>query len=168
MNNALILFIKEVIRFEPDITPFIAMAIRAFIIYFLGFFIVKINKKFMGVRTPFNFILFIMLGSIAAQSIIGEGPFLPIVCTIILLTLLNWFMAYLAFHFPNIEHFLKEIPPKILIKDGKLQWQTMKKYYITKAELLNAVQTQLHTKDFSDIKTAFLANDGTINFITKK
>ncbi len=143
------------------------MIIRGIIIYFVGISLARFNKKLIGVRTPFNFILFVMLGSIFAQAIIDGSSFIPILATIVALTMLNGLMTLLAYYSPSIEDFVKG-QPSILLKDGEIQWSKMRKYYITEQELLNELNAQLHTNNFNKVESAILASDGTINFIEKR
>lgn len=150
----------------PFVIPFISMCMRGMIIYFFGITLARFNKKLMGLRTPFNFILFIMLGSTFANAIINADFFLPILCTIAFLILLNGIITVLAFYVPSIETLVKGTP-SLLIKNGKIQWDAMKQNYITERELKTELGTQLHTTSFAHIALAFLASDGTINFIEK-
>jgi uncharacterized membrane protein YcaP (DUF421 family) len=144
-----------------------SMIVRGIIIYFFGITLARFNKKLLGIRTPFNFILFIILGSIFANAIVDAAMFLPILGTILLLMLLNGFMTMMAFYFPAVELFVKG-SPSILVREGEIQWYAMQKNFITKNELFNELHAQLHTNSLVDIKSAILASDGSINFITKK
>lgn len=143
------------------------MVLRGIIVYLFGITLARSNKKFIGIRTPFNFILFIMLGSIFANAILNADAFLPTLGTIFLLMLINGLITTLSFYFPLVESFVKG-SPSILIKNGQIQWDIMKKNFITERELFRELHAQLHTHDLEKIETAFLISDGTIDFIKKK
>ncbi len=142
------------------------MIIRGIIAYFFGITLARFNKKFFGIRTPFNLVLFIMLGSIFANAILNVDAFLPTLGTILLLMLLNGLITALACYCPLIEQFVKG-SPIILARDGKIQWDAMTQHLITKRELISELNRQLHTNDLNIIELAILASDGTIDFITK-
>jgi len=146
---------------------FAYMLLRAFILYFSSFLLIRFNKRFMGIRTPFNFILFVMLGSISAVAITEHAPFLPVLAIIFVLIFLNRAISFIEFRSPAFERLFKG---KIveLVKNGEIQWDNMRKSSITKRELLNELQSRLHTRDLADISLALLASDGEINFIKKK
>jgi len=144
--------------------PFLYMTIRGIIVYFVGISLARFNKKLMGIRTPFNFILFIMLGSIFATAIVDGTLFLPIICATLLLFLLNGLMTMLAYYIPGVERFMKGHSSE-LVKEGEIQWRAMRRNFITRNELLNELHTQLHTNNLEAVKSAVLASDGTINFI---
>lgn len=161
-------FIKAALDLDrSNIMIFFYMSLRGFIIYFTSVILLRFNKRFAGIRTPFNFILYVMLGSISAAAIIGTIPFLPVYGVILLLMALNRTIASIVFFSPYWERLIKG-PVVILVKDGKIQWKNMEKSYITERELLNELHRQLHTKDLSKVASALLASDGAINFISKK
>jgi len=149
-----------------SLTTLLHMTIRGIIVYYFGISIARFNKKLLGIRTPFNFILFVMLGSIFASAIIDEEIFLPLLITTLLLFLINGLMTLLSFYSPFIELFVKG-KDSVIIKNGKIQWQIMQQNLITKRELLNELHSQLHTTDLKQVKLAILASDGTISFIQK-
>lgn len=142
------------------------MCVRAFVIYVVTIAFIRLNRKFIGTRTSYNFPLFIILGSASAAAIEQRELFLPILGTIIFLILLNIFLGTLSFYFPTFERFFVGAPV-ILIKNGIVRWDIMRSYSITEHELRNALQQQLHTNDFSIIEKALLTNEGTINFLVK-
>ena len=148
-------------------TVLMHMLIRSLIIYFFGVTIAHFNKKLIGIRTPFNFILFIMLGSIFANAIVDKNVFLVTMAATLFLILLNGLMTMLSFHIPFIESFVKG-NDTILVKNGHIQWHAMEENFITKRELLKELHTQLHTNSLKKISYAILESDGTINFIQQK
>ena len=168
MIEAIISFLREALEIDKsNIVWFSHMLLRAFILYFSSFLLIRFNKRFMGIRTPFNFVLFVMLGSISAIAITEHAPFLPVLAIIFLLIFLNRAISFIEFHSPAFERLFKgEIIE--LVRNGEIQWDNMKRNAITKRELLNELQSRLHTRDLTEISLALLASDGEINFIKKK
>ena len=168
MFTAIIAFLKDLLGLPTSSFMILfQMIIRGIVIYFFGITLARFNKKLLGIRTPFNLILFIMLGSIFASAIIDGRTFLPIIVTVLFLSLLNGAMTMLSYYVPAVETFVKG-GSSTLVQDGKIQWDAMKKNFITQHELFNELQTQLHTRDLDRVKAAILASDGTINFIEKR
>jgi uncharacterized membrane protein YcaP (DUF421 family) len=142
------------------------MSVRGIILYTLSIMSIRLNKKFLGIRTSYSFILYVMLGSLCAAAITEEGLFLPITSTILVLSLINRVMSSLFFHHSWLETvFLGS--PVLLVSNGELQRHNMRSHFVTITDLSNALQTQLHTNDLGKVDSAYLATDGTINFITK-
>lgn len=142
------------------------MSLRGILIYVLAIVSIRLNKKFLGIRTSYNFILFVMLGSMFADAITYESLFLPITSTIIILSLTNRMVSILFFHYPKLESFFVGTPV-LLVSNGEIQWHNMRSQLITGSDLLNALQTQLHTDSFAKIDFAYLSTDGTIHFVLK-
>ena len=143
------------------------MAIRALIVYFYGLVVARFGVKLRGVHTPFNFILFILLGSVLANAMVmEEEKFLPVMIAISALLLLNGLIGMLEFYIPFVELCIKG-KPAILIKNGQIQWKIMKKNFITEREIFNELSMKLHIDDITQIEEATLSSDGTINFIKK-
>ena len=155
------------VLFTQDTISLVSMCVRAFIIYTASILFVRFNRKFMGIRTPYNFLLSVMIGSASARAITEGSNFLPILGTLFFLILLNMLLSALGYFFPTFEKFFIG-SSVILLKNDKIMWKNMRRHYITKKDLQNALERQLHTDNFTTIKTAFLAGDGTINFVLKK
>ncbi|HBR70644.1 TPA: hypothetical protein DIC20_00995 [Candidatus Dependentiae bacterium] len=169
MMTSVIQFIERAVGFTNPLwfTQLFYMIFRGAIIYLFGLTFARFNKKLMGIRTPFNFILFVMLGSISANAIAMRDLFLPTIGTLFFLSMLNGLMTILSYRFRSVELFVKG-RDVIIVKNGKIQWNAMKNDFITERELMNELHAKLHTHNLDEIETATLASDGTINFILKK
>ena len=160
--------IKEAIYLNKiELIDIYHMVIRGVIIYLLGVLITRFNKKIIALRTPFNVILFIILGSLFGAAITKSNIFIPVICTFLSLILLNTLTSKLSFDYPKIENLIKG-SPAILIKDGEIQQDAMKANYITKRELYNEIISQLHHDDIKKIEIAKLMSDGSIVLFLKK
>jgi uncharacterized membrane protein YcaP (DUF421 family) len=142
------------------------MLVRAVIIYLFGVSLARFNKKLLGLRTPFNFILFVMIGSISANAIAVRAFFLPTLCTLLFLTMLNGLITTLSFYFPVVERLVKG-GETVVVKDGRVRWEAMAQDLITERELMNELRAKLHTNDIKEVKLATLTSDGSISFVRK-
>ena len=142
------------------------MMIRGVIIYALGIALLRFNKKLFGVSNSFNMILFVILGSILADAIVSAEHFLLSIATVLLLTTLNFLMTMASFYIPAVESFM-EGTQQVIVINGQIQWDVMKKNLITKRELLGELCTQLHTQDLAMVETAMVASDGRIKFVKR-
>jgi len=144
---------------------FLHMTVRAIFVYFLGILIIKSHKRFMQLRTVFSFFLYILLGSMLAGSIIGASPFFHTLAAVLLIMATNGLVTISVFFSPRIERFLKG-NSSILVSDGQIQWNVMRKYFITKDELFEALH-QAHIEDLHQVKKAIFENSGSITIIKK-
>jgi uncharacterized membrane protein YcaP (DUF421 family) len=140
---------------------------RGLVTYILGIGLTRINKRFIGIRTQFNFILYVMLGSLLATGITGNAPFFPILGMAFVLVFLNWILIKITFFYPQLERLLKG-SPEILVKDGIINCKEMKRNSITISDLHSILREQTGTNDINNIETAIFENTGVITIILKK
>lgn len=160
-------YLNKFLGLEIQQLTFWHMILRSMIVFVLGIAIIKINKRFIGQRNEFNFILFIMLGSILATSITGNAPFFAVLDMVIFLLILNWFLAKLSFHFRPIEKILKG-EPSILVKNGGFQLSEMSRHSITHNDLYMHLRLRHGSDNFENVEMAYLEPNGAISFILKK
>jgi uncharacterized membrane protein YcaP (DUF421 family) len=146
---------------------FTHLIFRAFIVYFAGMFLVRLQSQFMGINTTFNYMLNFITGSLLANAIVGEGPYFPILGMCLLVIFMNWLIALLCSYSSFMERIIKG-KPDILIKNGKIIWRNMRKNLISHDELLEAVHKNLQGTDLSLVKEAYFENSGQITIITHK
>ena len=146
---------------------FLHMILRSMIVFILGIFIVKINKRFIGQRTEFNFVLFIMLGSILATSITGNAPFFAVLDMVVFLLLLNWVLAKLSFYYPSIEKVLKG-KPNVLIENGDIKLFNMRQHSITLNDLLMQLRLRHGSNNIEEVESCYMETNGEISFLLKK
>lgn len=163
----LLSFFKSAIGFDVfTITSLMHMCIRGVIVYFFGITLVRCNKKLFSIHTPFNFILFVILGSILSEAIVDEKDFISIIFTITLLIVLNHLIALSIYRIPILELLIKG-KPTILVNHGEIKWKTMEKHRITKSELLHELHIHLNTNNLEIVELAYITTEGRINFVKK-
>jgi len=87
MFSSLIEAFEKMIGLDNAVELIIFMGLRGLIMYGSIMLFIKMNKKFLGVRTAANFTLFAMFGSMCAGAVIGDAHFLPVLVTIFVLGL---------------------------------------------------------------------------------
>ncbi|WP_207539547.1 DUF421 domain-containing protein [Sabulicella rubraurantiaca] len=140
------------------------MALRAILIYGLALVLIRVaSKRFLSQATAFDVIVAIMLGSILSRAINGSAPFLPTVLAAAALVALHWVLASLAVHTSIGTIFKGE--PQLLIKDGEVQEEAMRRARITSADLDQALRINAKHTDRSKIRRAYLERNGSISVI---
>jgi uncharacterized membrane protein YcaP (DUF421 family) len=166
MITIIITMLNKVLGLDQTTLTLWHMTYRAFIVYIFGIILIRVNRKFLGMYSVANFILYVTLGSLLASAIIGSSPFFETLGIIIALMFGNWLLTLLMFHFKIIEHIVKGAPD-LLVRDGKIQWRTMHHHHITKEELLDALHRNAHTSNLELVKMAYFENSGAISFVFK-
>lgn len=140
---------------------------RILVIYIFGILMMRLQRQFMAINTPFNYILNFTLGSILASSVTGEAPFLPILGMTVFIFAVNYIVALLSYISPRFEHLIKG-DRDLLVKDGQIQWKGMRRNLITKEELMEAIHENSCHRDLARVSRAYFENDGHISIIEKK
>lgn len=143
------------------------MAIRAVVVFFVALIIMRLgSKRIFGKHTAFDIVLGIIYGSVLSRAITGNAPFFPTLCAALVLVLLHRFLAFLAYSTSGpFGSFIKG-NPVMLVKDGKLREEELKKNSLTEKDLQEAMRVGGVTS-IEDIETACLERSGDISIIKK-
>jgi len=144
------------------------MALRTIIIYAFTLAIVRLgSKRFLGQASAFDTIVGIMIGSVMSRAINGSAPLVPTLVAGAVFIGMHWLLAVLAFHIHWFGPFVKG-NPVLLIKDGQVQEQGMRRGGITRHDLAEALRQQTKENDTALIKLAYLERNGGISIIPFK
>lgn len=143
------------------------LIMRILVIYIFGIILMRLQRQFMAINTPFNYILNFTLGSVLASAITGEAPFLPILGMTLFIFTLNYLVALFSYISPRFERLIKG-ERDLLVKDGQIQWKGMRRNLITKEELMEAIHENFLHRDLAQVSRAYFENNGHISVIEKK
>lgn len=144
------------------------MSLRAIVVFIAAIIMLKIgDKRFMGKSTAFDAMLGIVFGSVVSRAITGNAPFLPTLAASLVLVLLHWILAAIAFRSPSFGTLVKG-RERLLVRDGQMQEDAMKKAHITEHDLKEALRNHGNAPDVSGIESAHLERNGDISIISKK
>jgi uncharacterized membrane protein YcaP (DUF421 family) len=143
-------------------------AVRALVIFAFTLALVRLGRRrAMGRGSAFDFVISIMLGSVMSRGIDGATPLLPTLVAGSVLLGLHWLLAVIAFHTDWFGPLIKG-GRTLLIKDGKMQTEAMRRVSVTPHDLEQAIREQTNQTDPGKIRLAYLERDGGISFIAQK
>lgn len=141
------------------------MGLRTVVIYVAMLFIVRLgSKRFLSEASAFDVIVAIMLGSIMSRGINGSAPLVPTIVAGAALLGLHWLFAVIAYH-TNWFGGLVKGHRVLLIKDGKVQEDGMRKAAITSADLAESLRMATRDPDPAKIERAYLERNGKISVL---
>lgn len=143
------------------------MCARGIIVYICTIFFIRIsNKRIFGKHSAFDIVMGIILGSVLSRAITGNAPFFETLLTGLVLVLLHRIFAVIAYHQDSFGRLIKgnEI---LLMEDGDILWDNMKKKSISRNDLQEAVRAKSGTVDMDKVERAYLERNGDISIITK-
>jgi uncharacterized membrane protein YcaP (DUF421 family) len=143
------------------------MSIRAVLIFLFSLLLIRVaGKRSFGMKMPLDNVLTILLGAILSRAIVGASPFLPILCSAFVLTVLYRIFGGLAYYNKWIGKIVKG-SSQILYKDQKLMEDNMKKSMITYHDLMEGVRINSNVDSLDKVDTVYEERNGELSVIKK-
>ena len=121
--------------------PWWELVLRAASVYAMLFALVRLfGKREIGKFTPFDFIFLLIIGAAVSRAIVGGDRSLTAAAIVVVtLAALNYVVGYISLRWQLADRFI-EGRPVILVKDGKVKYETLRREGITKNDLLAALR----------------------------
>jgi uncharacterized membrane protein YcaP (DUF421 family) len=143
------------------------MALRAAVVFVLSIGMLKVgDKRFMGRNTALDVMLGIVFGSTVSRVITGNAPFFPALAGALVLVLMHWLFAAVAFRSHGFGRLVKG-ENRLLVREGEIQWDAMRKSHVTTRDLEEALRAEGEEPDVGRVKAAHLERNGDISVIMK-
>ncbi|AYA36057.1 DUF421 domain-containing protein [Hymenobacter oligotrophus] len=152
--------------FVPKI-PILEIVIRGSIIYLGLFLLMRVILKRESGTLGIGDMLLVVLIADASQNGMTNDYTSVTEGLILVVTIIVWSYAlnWLGFHFPMFQRLLK--PGKLLlVKDGRIVAENMRKELVTRSELMSEVRAN-GISDLSRIREAYMEPTGRISIICK-
>ncbi len=142
----------------------IQLALRTVLVYAITLALIRLgSKRFLSQATAFDVIVGIMLGSTMSSAITGSTRLIPTLGAGAALVGLHWILAFLASRTKFGSAVKGE--PVLLIKDGQIQQQGVRRTGLSKQDLEQALRSVAQETDPAHIKLAYLERNGSISMI---
>ena len=143
------------------------MALRTVIVFVLSIGMLRVgDKRFMGKNTAFDVYLGIVFGSTVSRAITGNAPFFPALAAGLVLVLLHWLFAAVAFRSHGFGRLVKG-SNRLLVRDGEIQWDAMRKGHVTTRDLEEALRANGEEPDIGRVREAHLERNGDVSVIMR-
>ncbi len=139
------------------------MAGISLIVFIYAIFLLRIAKKRMRLKTPFDFVLIILISSLLSRTINGNASLIPTFFTTFILVMLHQLFSVISYHSDWIGDVLKG-KAQLLIENGQFDWKKMKESKITEEDVVEEARKN-NIIDLKKIKKSYLERDGNISFI---
>ncbi|HST30663.1 MAG TPA: YetF domain-containing protein [Chthoniobacterales bacterium] len=152
---------------QPKELTLLQLCLRAFIIFLLGLAMVRVgDRRSLSEKTGFDTLFLVLIGAILARAVNGSAAFLTTLGCAFFLMLVHRVFAFVAFRSHPFGNLIKGDDVE-LVRDGKVEWRTMKKHLVSKHDLEEDLRLNAATEDINKIKVARLERSGDISFIKK-
>jgi uncharacterized membrane protein YcaP (DUF421 family) len=158
--------VESILGLGADNLSFLQTAVRSLVVYLAGLVMVRVGeKRFLGKNTAFDVLLGIILGSVVSRAI-TDSAFFTILLAGFVLVSLHWVFAVITFHSDKLGNLLKG-NTHLLIREGELDWEAMRRSHISKDDLLGALRHNGNLHDPGEVEFARLERDGNISVIKR-
>lgn len=122
------------------------------------------GKRSLSQLNAFDFVVTVALGSILASTLLNADITLAEGVTALALLLgLQFILTAISVRWPRVRNAVTA-RPALLLADGKVQHETLRRQRLTESELRQAVR-QSGTGDLSKVKAVVLESNGTFSVI---
>ena len=148
--------------------PITEKLLRTFLVYvFLLVGLRLAGKREMGQLNPFDFVVLLLLANTVQNAIIGnDNSLVGGIIGATALLIVNWFVVRYLYTHPAIAR-LVEGDPDLLIRNGKLRADRLKRELITPEELEAAARRQ-GIEGLHRVETCRLEIGGALTFVAKE
>jgi uncharacterized membrane protein YcaP (DUF421 family) len=102
-----------------------------------------------------------------SRAITGNAPSFPALAAGLVLVLLHWLFAAIAFRSHGFGTLVKG-RERLLVRDGEVLWDEMRKSHVTAHDLGEALRQGGKKPDVSRIREAHLERNGDISLVMRK
>lgn len=140
--------------------------LRGSIVYLFLFVLLRILRRGAGAIGISDLLVIVLIADAAQNAMASE--YKSITEGLILVTTIvfwDYFLDWVGYKFPAVRHLLRPAP-SLLIKDGRIQWRSLKREMITEEELIEQLRQQGIQK-IQEVKESYIEGDGRISVITE-
>lgn len=138
--------------------------VRAIVVYAAALVMVRVGeKRALGKNTALDVVVAVMLGSVVSRGITSVGLAVGLLGGA-MLVFLHWLLSVVTFRSDRLGTLLKG-SPRVLVKDGEIDWQAMKESHISRDDLLAALRAESQVDDVDEVRVARLERSGQISAI---
>ena len=143
------------------------IALRAIALYVFVVFVMRmIGRRELSTLTPFDLVLLIVLGDAIQQGLTQDDYSVTgAVVAVSTLAIMQVITSYISYRVKPFRKILKG-EPIVLIEDGKLLNQNLRRERITADDVAEKMRAQ-EIAAFDQVQWAILESNGTISFIQK-
>jgi uncharacterized membrane protein YcaP (DUF421 family) len=142
------------------------MAVRAAVMYVALIVLVRLGKKrFLGEATAFDYILVILIGSVAGRALTGGSPYFASLLGVLVLIQMHWVFSAMARRSSWFSHLIKGNATR-LIKDGKVDFRALARSHMSMDDLFEDLRSN-GEKDAGTIGEAYLERSGKLSVLQR-
>ena len=157
--------LHDLIGMDAHVILWWQMVIRALCIFFAALLLVRLGStRIYGKLGSLDIVLSIILGSTLSRALTANAPFVPTLAAALTLVLVYLLLIELAMRSRTIGRLINGCDI-LLIEDGKILPENLKKAKMTERDLLEELRTQGGVESAAQVKHAYLERNGNVSII---
>lgn len=143
------------------------MSVRALLAFFFVLLLIRISgRRSFGQKSPFDYVVAILLGATVSRAIVGASPFLPTLAAALVLVLLHRGLAWICIRFTAVDRVMSG-RERLLYHDGRADPEELRKALLAERDLLEALRQQRGKDSLEGVREARLERNGRISIVDK-
>ncbi|MFP3646188.1 DUF421 domain-containing protein [Paraburkholderia sp. SIMBA_054] len=144
------------------------MAARTVAVCFAALIFIRISgRRSFGQRSPFDYVVAILLGATLSRVIVGASPAIPTLVASLVMVLIHRALGWACVHSARLETLAVGVERE-LFKDGQFNSKQMSAALITRTDVFETARQELNTLDLEEVQLAILERNGQVSLIRKK
>lgn len=145
----------------------IQMGARAAATFLIALIFIRISgRRSFGQRSPFDYVVAILLGATMSRAIVGASPALPTFAASLVIVFMHRTLAWACVRSHALERLVGGVERQ-LYRDGSFDRQQMLAALVSRTDILETVRKELGTEALDKVHSAILERDGEISIIRK-
>ncbi|MBN3758327.1 DUF421 domain-containing protein [Paraburkholderia sp. Tr-20389] len=140
---------------------------RAIVVFIVTLVFIRISgRRSFGQRSPFDYVVAILLGATLSRVIVGASPVVPTLAASLVIVLIHRALAWCCVRSPWLETLVVGAEREVY-RDGRFDSRQMSAALITRTDVFEAARREFHTPDLHDVQAAILERNGQMSLIRK-
>jgi uncharacterized membrane protein YcaP (DUF421 family) len=142
-------------------------AMRAIVVFVCALLLIRISgRRSFGQRSPFDYVVAILLGAIMSRVVVGASPVIPTLAASLVIVLAHRALAWACVRSRPLERLVVGAERK-LYSGGHFDDEQMSAALVSQTDIFQTVREKLGAADLSGVHAAILECNGEISLIRK-
>ncbi|KVL87936.1 DUF421 domain-containing protein [Burkholderia stagnalis] len=144
------------------------MTLRAIVVFFIALVLIRIaGRRAFGQRSPFDYVVGILLGATLSRAVVGASPFVATVVASLAIVLIHRALAWMCVRWARLERLVVGAEREVY-RDGRFDDAQMRAALITESDVHESVRQTLGERSLAGVSAAILERNGHVSVIRRK
>jgi uncharacterized membrane protein YcaP (DUF421 family) len=143
------------------------MTFRAIVVFVVALVLIRISgRRSFGNRSPFDYVIAILLGATLSRAIVGASPFLATIAASFAMVVLHRALAWACIRSARLERWVVG-DERVVFSHGQFNEHEMNAALLTRTDVYESVRQATGEFDLAHVDAAILERNGQVSVIRK-